>query len=43
MKAPFAVRSRASLRADLTIVLLGIWGFLRQCWRSVRWGRESAE
>lgn len=29
------VRSRSSLIDDLLIIVLGIWGFFGQCWRSL--------
>ncbi len=35
MENALATRKRASLRADLTIVVLGVWGFVLQtlkCW-----------
>ncbi|MEO6602567.1 MAG: hypothetical protein ABIQ16_21975 [Polyangiaceae bacterium] len=31
MKEAAIVRSRSSLLGDLRIVLLGVWGFFRQC------------
>jgi hypothetical protein len=34
MAAP-AARSRAPLWGDLCIILLGVWGFVRQCLKSV--------
>ena len=34
------VRKRSSLLGDLTIILLGTWGFLRQCLRAMTRGRS---
>jgi hypothetical protein len=34
-------RARAPLRADLRILLLGVWGFLRQCLKS--WASPAKE
>jgi len=35
VKAAATVRRRSSVLADLAIVLLGTWGFLRQCLRAL--------
>ena len=38
-----SVRKRSSLLADLVIIFLGIWGFIRQCVRSLSGKGRSHE
>lgn len=38
-----AARKRAPVLGDLLIVILGVWGFLRQCLRTVRLRERSHE
>jgi hypothetical protein len=42
MKPALALRRRSSLLADLRILLLGTWGFLCQCVRSIGITRERS-
>jgi hypothetical protein len=38
-----SVRKRSSLLGDLAIVLLGTWGFVRQCLRAILTRERSHE
>ena len=43
MKEAVVVRRRSSLLGDLAIVVLGSWGFLRQCLHAIRTRGRSHE
>ena len=43
MKPASNLRSRASLLVDLRIIVLGVWCFLLQCWKSRGLARKALD